>query len=261
MSRANSARRPAPAAAVSPLTAVTIVFRYGLRACLPRKRRIGLLIPALGAILFGLLARAVGDDTAQKAFATIASPGIFGIVLPIGTLVVGDAVLGAEIRAGTIHFTWLSPVSRWAIVVGRWLAGTVVAAAALGVACALAAVVAGVPGEAVALAVSVAFGCAAYVALFVLFGAAARRAVVWSLGAVILGERLLGAALDGIAQLSPGWLARGAFGGLTDSSDLIRKGIPNGGPALYRLVVVSAIALAIAAARLAELRPSGGGGD
>ncbi|HEX6596794.1 MAG TPA: ABC transporter permease subunit [Acidimicrobiales bacterium] len=248
---------PPPATSPPAAAAVAAVAVYAFRACLPAKRRLGLLFPALGAVLFGLLAHAVDLDTAEEKFAAVASAGIFSIVLPIGCLVIGDAVLGGDVRNGTLHFTWLSPIPRWTIVVGRWLAGTVTAAAVLGVASAVAAIVAGVPDEAPAMALSVAAGSAAYVAVFVALGAIVRRAVVWSLAFVVLIERLLGAALDGIAQLSPGWLARAAYGGLTDAPDLLRSGVPEGGAAISRLLVVTAVALVLAAWRLGSLSLSG----
>ena len=164
------------------------------------------------------------------ALAEVAGPGLFGVVLPVGCLVIGDAVLGAEVRSGTLHFTWLSPASFAAIVVGRWLAGLAVAAVALGVPFGLAALVAGVPGAVVPLVLAAVAGSAAYVALFVMIGALTRRAVVWSLGFVVLGERLLGTALSGLAQWSPGWEARAVYAKLGPSAadTLHRSGIPEG---------------------------------
>lgn len=237
---------------------VVVSAAYARRACLPAGRRVGLVLPAAGAVLFGLVAHAVTARTPEDAFAAVLSSGIFGIVVPIGCLVAGDAVLGAELRAGTLPFTWLSPVPRWTIVVGRWLAGTVVAAAVLGAAGALAALVAGVPGHAVAAAFSITVAAAAYIALFVMIGVVARRAVAWSLAAVVLGEILLGAALDGIAQLSPGWLGRAVFAGLTGARDLLRQGVPQGGAAVARSLLVTGAFLAVASWRLGHARLGGG---
>jgi len=239
------------------MTAVVHTARYAARACLPRRRRLGLLLPGLGALLFGMLAHVVDAGTAEESFAAVATVGLFAIVLPIGCLVIGDAMLGTEVRGGTLHFTWLSPVPRWTIVAGRWAAGTIAASLVLGTACALAAVVAGVPGVAPPLFLAISAGSAAYVALFIMLGAITRRAVVWSLGVVVLGERLLGAALDGVAQLSPGWLSRTAFTGLTDATDLFRAGVPDGWAAIGRLALVTAICLAVAAWRLSSLRLAG----
>ena len=76
----------------------------------------------------------------RARFANVAAEGIFSLLMPIAALVIGDAVLGAEVRAGTFHFTWLSPVPIWQIVVGRWLGGSFVALVTIAPATALAAV-------------------------------------------------------------------------------------------------------------------------
>lgn len=235
---------------------------YALRACFPPKRRIGLMLPAAGALLFALLARLI-PDSAPVALAQVADGGLFGVVLPVGCLVIGDAVLGAEVRSGTLHFTWLSPVSFATVVAGRWLAGAAVAVAALAVPFGVGAVLAGVPGAVGPLFLAAVAGSAAYVAVFVLIGALSRRAVVWSLAFVVLGERLLGTALSGLAQWCPGWEARAVYArlGPDAAGTLHRAGIPEGGPAVVRLVIITAVALVIAALRLGRLRLSGPSGD
>ncbi len=189
---------------------VVVIAAYALKACFPKKRLIGLVLPAAGALLFAVLSQVIPDD-GPEALALVANGGLFGVVLPVGCLIIGDAVLGAEVRSGTIHFTWLSPASFAAIVAGRWLAGCAAALVALVVPFGLAAIVAGVPGAVGPLALAAAAGSAAYIGVFLTLGALTRRAVVWSLGFVLLGERLLGAALSGIAQWSPGWQARAVY--------------------------------------------------
>ena len=230
---------------------------YTLRACLPAKRWVGALLPAAGSVLFGFIAGTV-DDTAVRAFAAVASNALFALVLPVTCLVIGDAVLGAEVRAGSFTFTWMSPVPAWKIVAGRWIGGTIAASGSLAVAFALAAVVAGASETAGSAAIAAAFGAQAYVAVFIALGCVAKRAAVWSLAFVFLVERLLGAALAGIAQLSPSWEARAAFIGLSDArDDLIREGIPHGGAALVRLCAITVVALALASARLRRLKLTG----
>jgi ABC-2 type transport system permease protein len=241
---------------------VGVIALYALKACFPTKRRIGLVLPAAGALLFAFLSQLL-PDRAPVALAEVADGGLFGVVLPVGCLVIGDAVLGAEVRSGTLHFTWLSPAAFAAIVAGRWLAGLAVAAVALGVPFALAAVVAGVPSAIGPLALAAVAGSAAYVAVFVLLGALTRRAVVWSLGFVVLGERLLGTALSGLAQWCPGWEARAVYAKLGPSAadTLHRSGIPEGSAAVVRLLLIAAVALVAAALRLGHLRLSGPSGD
>ena len=167
----------------------------------------------------------------QRAFANVAADGIFGLVVPIAALVIGDSVLGAEVRAGTFHFTWLSPAPTWQIVLGRWLGGSLVALVTIAPACALAAVVAGTPESAAPAFVAAAVGGVAYVGVFIAIASLTRRTAVWSLAFVFLVERLLGTALTGIAQLSPTWESRAIFVGLVDNppTRIVRTGIPQGG--------------------------------
>jgi hypothetical protein len=230
---------------------------YALRTCLPPKRRIAMVLPCIAAVLFGLLVHGMSGDTAQN-FADVAANGLYPLVLPVTALIVGDAVLGAERRRGTFSFTWMSPVPTWQIGLARWIGGTLIAGVGLAVSCALAAVVAGDGAHAGDAALAAAFGAAAYVAVFIAIGCIAQRAAVWSLAFVFLVERLLGAALSGIAQISPSWEARAAFVGLAHAhGDLPREGIPAGSAALVRLVLLTVIALAIAFRRLPRLKLAG----
>ena len=233
------------------------IVSYALRTCVSRRRWVGLVRLAAAAVGFGAIA-ATATDTRDHAFAVIASEALFGLILPVTCLVVGDAVLGAEVRAGSFAFTWMSPVPTWMIAVGRWLAGTVVAGGCAAAAFALAAVVAGAPSSAGPAAVAALFGAVAYIAVFVAIGCVTRRAAVWSLAFVFLVERLLGEALAGIAQLSPSWEARAAFITFSDGPrSLVRSGIPHGTAALVRLCVIAAVMLVASSSRLRHLQLTG----
>jgi ABC-2 type transport system permease protein len=249
---------PGPATAAgrrrSPFAAVV---RYTVRACLPAKRRLALVLPCAAAVLLGLLSHAAVGDR-EEAFATVAGVGLFPIVLPIACLMIGDAVLGAEARSGTLPFTWLSPVPFPVIVAGRWLGGTLLALVTVVPACMLAALVAGVPQGVGAMVLATAVGAAAYVALFVMIGSITRRAAVWSLAVVFLVEHLLGAALSGIAQLSPTWQSRAIYAEVgPGAEELVRAGIPQGWGAVARLAIVTVVCLAVASWRLGRLRLTG----
>ncbi|MFL6204294.1 MAG: hypothetical protein ACJ739_03005 [Acidimicrobiales bacterium] len=241
----------------SAIRSLRAIVAYTLRSTVPAKRRVGALVPAATAILFGLLATTL-PDSAESAFVEVASEALFLVVLPITCLVIGDAVLGAEVRSATFAFTWMSPVPTWLIALGRWVGGTIVAGGTIAVAFAAAAVVAGAPETAGAAALSGALGAGAYVAVFIAIGCITKRAAVWSLVFVVMVEHLLGRSLTGIAQLCPGWVSRAAFLGLTDvRPDLARSGMPEGTGALVRLVVITVVALALANARLRSLRLAG----
>lgn len=230
---------------------------YTLRTSMPGRRWIGVLVPCAAAVLFGLLSRSLGGDLEQE-FAEMAGLALFGLVMPVTCLVVGDAVLGAEVRSGAFAFTWLSPVPTWQIAVGRWAGGSIVASGCLAVAFAASAMVAGASSHIPAIVVAAIVGAMAYVAVFVTIGCVAKRAAVWSLAFVFLVERLLGEALDGIAQLSPAWLARSAYLDLADApTRLLRDGVPQGTGAVLRLAIVTAVVLVIAARRLHRIHLSG----
>lgn len=234
------------------------ILVYTWQSCFPLKRWAAILMPCAGALLFGLLARAV-DAGPDRAFANVAAEGIFGLVMPIAALVIGDSVLGAEIRAGSFYFTWLSPTPTWQIVLGRWVGGSTVALGTIAPSAALAAVIAGSPSSAGPAFVAAAVGSIAYVAVFIAIGCLTRRTAVWSLAFVFLVERLLGAALTGIAQLSPQWESRSIFVGLLDNppNRLRRDGIPEGVDAIVRMLIVTVVLLVIANWRMRHLRLSG----
>jgi ABC-type transport system involved in multi-copper enzyme maturation permease subunit len=231
---------------------------YTLQSCFPKKRWAAVLVPCAGALLFGLLSYSV-SDTAQRAFASVAADGIFGLMVPIAALIIGDSVLGAEVRAGTFHFTWLSPTPAWQIVLGRWVGGSIVALITIAPAAALAALIAGTPETALPTYVAAAIGSMAYVAVFIAIAALTRRTAVWSLAFVFLVERLLGSALTGIAQLSPTWESRAIFLGYLKSvpGDVARTGIPQGGAAIVRLLIVTVVVLGIAIWRIGHMRWAG----
>jgi ABC-type transport system involved in multi-copper enzyme maturation permease subunit len=231
---------------------------YTLQSCIPPKRWFAVLLPCLGALLFGLLSLTVGL-TRHRAFANVASEGIFSLMMPIAALIIGDSVLGAEVRAGTFHFTWLSPTPTWQIALGRWLGGSLVALISIAPAAALAALVANDSASAGPAYLAAAAGSVSYVALFIAVGCITRRTAVWSLAIVFLVERLLGAALSGIAQISPTWESRAVFVGMIDSPPLrlVRDGIPAGGAAVVRLAIITVVALVVADWRMRRMRLSG----
>ena len=230
------------------------ILGYTFRSCLPPKRLAAVALPCVGMLLFGLLAHAI-DDTAPVAYANVAAEAILGLLMPIAALIIGDAVLGAEVRAGTFHFTWLSPAPGWQIVLGRWIGGAVVVLCSVAPASALSAVAAGVAENAWPAYVAAAAGGIAYVAVFIALACVTKRTAVWALAIVFLVERLLGAALSGIAQLSPTWESRAVYVGLAEEvpQRLERDGIPTGTGALVRLTIVSVVALAIATWRMPRM--------
>ena len=237
---------------------MSAIVGYTLRACLPPKRRLGLIALCAAAVLFGLVAHAREGVTGEAAFSAPAWFGLFGLVLPLAALVVGDAILGAEVRKQTFHFTWLSPTSLPTIAVGRWLGGWAMLTVTMAPAFALAAVVGGASDAVIPVVLGVIAGGAAYVAVLEAIGASFRRAAVISLAAMFLVERLLGGVLSGIAQWSPMWQAAQVFAELFDGAETyVRGGMPSGWGAVIRLAVITAIGLGLSIWRLASIKLAG----
>ena len=213
-----------------------------------------MLLPCLGAVLFGWLA--TSPTPGRSGYEFVAEQGLFGLVLPLTCLVIGDAVLGADLGGHVrahVAVARAVPDHR----VGRWLGGWLVALVTLVPALALATMVAGVPDGAGPMAIAAVAGSAAYIGLFVMLGAMARRSAVWSLAVVFLGERLLGGVLSGIAQISPMWEAQQVYAGLVDTGGwrLLRGGTPNGWSAVVRLATIPVVTLVLATWRLGRRRP------
>jgi len=249
---------PPPSAGAALPGPFVAVVGYTLRACLPVKRWFGILLPCVGALLFGWLAQVnLGSDV--TGLADVAEGGLFRLILPLTCLIIGDAVLGADVRAGTFPLTWLSPVPFRVIVAGRWLGGWLVALVTLVPAMALSTVVAGVPAAAGPMAVAAAAGASAYIGLFLMIGVLVRRSALWSLAIVLLGEWLLGTELTGIALISPLWEALQVFAGLWEDGGLIeRSGMPSGWGAVLRLAAITLVTLGLATWRVAHMRPLAG---
>lgn len=251
----------AASAATRPLASPFVAcFLYAVRVCVPPKRWALLALPAGASVLFGLLARLIESPSRLEAFNDI-TLGLFGLVLPFACLVVGDAVLAAETRSGALANTWLSPTPFRVIILARWTAGWLLTCVALLPGVALAALVAGAPEALGPVLLAMAAGGGAYVALFMVIGATfARSSILWSLGILFLGERLLGAVLTGIAQLSPLWQAWNVYAGLVDDADdILYENIPEGWSAVVRLALITAVCLLGATRRLQRIKLSGSG--
>lgn len=242
-----------------PAVRLPVLVGYVYRACLPRRRRAVLALPCVAILGAGLLALTASDESIpHEGFARVSDVLIFGLALPLGALVIGDAVLGAEVRSGTLAFSWLTPARPWELAVARWFGGWTIALVTLVPAAAVAAVIAGAGDHADAIALGAAAGTGAHVALFVAIGALTRRAAVWSLAILLLVERLLGAVLSGVAQLSPTWLGRAVYTDFaTVPADLVRSGIPAGWSAVGRLAVLVVVFLALTVWGLRNLELTG----
>lgn len=228
---------------------------YVLRSARPRHWWVALL-PTVITVLLALLARR-GDGTAEHDFVAVVAIALCTVLLPLTCLVIGDSVLGAELRSGTFALTWLAPVPVWLIVLARWTGALLLVGAALLPAVLVAAVVADASGAGPPVLTSVLLGAAAYLAVFMMFGAVFRRSLAWSLAFIVVFERFLGAALTSIASLSPSWLSFGLLADWTDAY-VTPDGMATGREAVVRLLVLTVVGLLVTTRKVARPRVASG---
>ena len=179
--------------------------------------------------------------------------------MPIAALVIGDSVLGAEVRRArsTSRGCRRRPRGRSCSVGGSAARSSRSSRSRRRPRSRRSSPAR--PRAPVAAFVAAAVGSAAYVAVFIAIASLTRRTAVWSLAFVFLVERLLGAALTGVAQLSPTWESRAIFLGssTTCRAASCAHGIPQGGAAIVRLGIVTIVALLVAIWRMNHMRLAG----
>jgi ABC-2 type transport system permease protein len=143
----------------------------------------------------------------------------FPLLVPIVTLILASAALGAERRDGTLSFLVLRPIPRSAIATAKVVA-TVIVAGALNAFGALAlsvafAVESGTWDLVIPLVVGGLVATIVYAAVFLPLGFFTDRAVAIGLVFVLVFENGVAFAAPGLASLSPWRLGFSVFAGLT----------------------------------------------
>ena len=179
----------------------TTIMSITARALLGRRRFL-LLIP-LPILLVGLAALADGLGARPDEWAGPVIAGLgFGAVLPVVALIVGTAVIGAEIDDGTVVHILTKPVPRTEIVLSKLAVAVAVTTATVVVPMVLAGLIAGSGRLAFGLAVGSALGALAYCAVFVALSLVTRRPVLVGLVYVLIWEGVLGNLISGTRVLS-----------------------------------------------------------
>lgn len=185
------------------------IVRATTRALLGRRRTLLVLLFLTVPLLLSLLARAApGTEGREEIAIGLLDNLVVRVVLPLVSLLIGTAVLGAEVDDGTIVFLLVNPVPRWEIVAAKLLVAEVVTLVLLVPVTALsgAILVAGLPGVdahiAVGFTVGVAVGAVVYVAIFVAMSVVTSRALVLGLGYVLIWEGFLASLFAGTRNLS-----------------------------------------------------------
>ncbi len=147
------------------------------RALLGRRRVLLLLPFPVLVVGLTLIAHAVRPDAADQWGRVIVDGLGLGVMLPVTALIIGTAVLGAEIEDGTILHILAKPLPRRQII----LAKLAVSAAIIGTVAAVPMFVAGMVAQSVRFGLALAVGCfvaaLAYSAVFLVLSLLTRRPV------------------------------------------------------------------------------------
>ncbi|MCB9899537.1 MAG: ABC transporter permease [Planctomycetes bacterium] len=240
------------------LAAVRVAARTCVAGAPRGRRRIGLLalvfLPALVTALVLILGES-GRGTGFKNFATILGVAYLGRILPLAMIFLGTATFGDEWAGGTACYVLGQPLSRRALVVGRWLA------------CVRRALVLVLPAVAtVYLLCLLPFGDAwqvylgalgwtlavlslltcAYAAVFLFFGLAFARAVMWSMVYVFISEMVLSQLPQSLAMLSLDFHARNLLWQLSAQEVFKPRGLTLGSDVIVEPVSIGVSLLWIA---------------
>jgi len=266
--------RPAPGVPVEQAAAGTAatgprpfgaIVRATTRSLLGRRRTLLVVLFLAVPLLLALLARAVPGTEAREEIAIgLLDNLVVRVVLPLVSLLIGTAVLGAEVDDGTIDFLLVNPVPRWEIIAAKLLVAEVVTLGLLVPVTALsgAILVAGLPGVdadiAIGFTVGVAVGAIVYVALFVAMSVVTSRALVLGLGYVLIWEGFLASLFAGTRNLSVREytlsIAQAVSGVDITAGQAIAPAV-----AVVMSVVVFVGAVAVAIRRLGSFSVTGGG--
>lgn len=177
------------------------VARITMRSLLGRKRAL-LLLP-LPLLLIGLtvFAHILRPDAERWARPLIVGLG-FGVVVPVLSLIIGTAVVGAEIDDGTIVHILTKPLSRTSILLAKLLVAIVVTALVNGAMMLICGIVASTARVGMGLAIGAVIASICYCALFVMLSLLSRRPVLIGLVYILIWEGLLGNLLTGTKSLS-----------------------------------------------------------
>jgi len=176
------------------------IISITLRGLLGRRRALLLIPLPLVVIGVGVLAR---DSTQTEAVDILNGLG-FSTVLPLTALILGTAVLGAEMEDGNLVHLLSKPISRAEILLSKLLVAVVTTALVGAVPILIAGIL--MTGSYSSIPqgffVGALAGSVLYPAIFVALSAVTKRAVVYGLVYLLLWEGVLGTWLRGTRILS-----------------------------------------------------------
>ncbi len=211
-----------------------------------------LLLSAVSGLVYWLSAFDADPADQSALYADVVTTS--GFSYAIAALIMTVATLREERDGGTLPSIYMRPISRFSIAVSS-MAAAIAAASTLAVgawvATVLAATAAGadlsfvMPG--LTLFVAAAVG---YAAVFVPLGYLVPRATLVGLGYIVVGETILGSAIEGLAHLSIWRISASVYADLApvlgrEAGELLGPVPPGVGGGLIKLASVLVVGMAV----------------
>ena len=245
------------------MNATLLVAAMGARQLLGQRRVILPALVALGPVLIAVVVRAVadGDTPAAEVAANILTGTVALIVLPLTTLFLAASALGSEIEDGTAVYLLAKPVARWRILAGKLLAAWGASAAIVLAPAAVsgAVLLAGESGWNVlgGFVVALLAGSFAYCALFLMLSLLTTRVLLAGIFYVTVWEGVITNFAPGVQRASIREYTLGIADLVSGAPASVIDANLGGVLSLILMAAVSAVAVAIAARRLARFQLSG----
>ncbi len=246
----------------APIAALPEIVRVTIRQMLGRRRTLLLLLlaglPLLLALFYRLFGRIDVESFSRAAFDGVSMT----IVLPLAAVLFGTGAFGAEMDEGTAVYLLAKPIPRWIVLLAKVLAALILTVALTLASILLAALVEVIPAGEEGLRATEAYvaatiaGSLCYVALFVALSVFTRRALVIGIAYTLIWEGALSSLLPGIANLSIRQYALGVGDWFFQLG--VEPARLSAATAVTLSVVLTAVALVLAARRLMRFELSGG---
>jgi ABC-2 type transport system permease protein len=232
----------------------TTIFALTLRQFAGQRRSLLLFGLALIPIALAVIYR-LGEHLDQhQETASFLADVVVTVVLPLACLIIGTSALGSEIEDGTAVYILAKPVPRRAIILAKFAASVLIAAAFVVPATVASGLIGllGVPNQGIVagFAIAVLVGVFAYTAVFILLSVATSRALLIGLGYVFIWEGLITELFSGTRYLSIRQYCLGIADSIASVSSQDFDATVGGPEALILAAIVAATSLFLAVRRL-----------
>ena len=233
------------------------MFALSLRQMAGRRRLAVIIVLALVPIvLASVLTFFLGDEAefTDEFVGTIIDGLLVSVILPIVVMTLATSAFGNEVEDRTLNFLVLKPISRFSIVLPKFLGSVLVAGVLMALSAGTVGVIALSDGGFAAIfavVIGTTAGVVTYAAVFTWAGLVSAKALGFALVYVFLWEGLLTSFLSGIRYLSVRGYMLGIMNGLDgDTFDSLDRRVIEFPAAIGGVVIVTVLFVWLTVRRL-----------